>query len=272
MSNTTQRVLSAFVLIFIIFLFSLFDEVGIKVLLLISGVLLVDETVGRMLKTERLHFSYWVSQLSFIVGFLFFTFIDNDRSYYVHFINAAIGLNICLLIYLYRGGMESMKMVNFLKRYSFLIGLMFLMPYMSISSLFFRANWLEFILFLLVFNFSVDTGAWFFGRNFGRRKLWPSISPKKTQEGALGGSIFATIVASLISYFFFEQLSISLIICFLIMSVFAQLGDLIESKFKRQLGIKDSSNLIPGHGGIYDRIDSLIYVAPLFVFVVRYFY
>lgn len=272
MNNTTQRVLSAFVLVFIIYLFSLFGQIGIKLLLLFSGAILVDETVGKMLKTKRSHFGYWASQLSFISGFLFFTFVDRDRSYYIHFINAAIGLNICLLIYLYRGRMESLRMIKFLKRFSFLVGIMFLMPFMAMSFLFFKQQWLAFILFLLIFNFSVDTGAWFFGKHFGKRKLWPSISPKKTQEGALGGSIFATIVASLISYFFFEKLTISLIFFFFLMSIFSQLGDLIESKLKRQLKIKDSSNLIPGHGGIYDRIDSLIYVAPLFVFVVKYFY
>ena len=272
MSNTTQRVISAFVLIFVIYLFSLFGKEGIKILLLISGALLVDEAVGKMLKKKRSHFGYWFSQLSFIAGFVFFTFIDRDRSYYTHFINGAIALNICLLIYLYRGKMESLRMIRFLKRFSFFVGVAFLMPFMAMSSLFFKPQWLELILFLLIFNFSVDTGAWFFGRLFGKRKLWPSISPKKTQEGALGGSIFATIVACIISYSYFEKLSISLIFFFFMMSIFAQLGDLIESKLKRQLGIKDSSNLIPGHGGIYDRIDSLIYVAPLFVFVVRYFY
>lgn len=272
MNNTTQRIISAFVLIMVLCGFAYFGKVGVQILLLLSGVILIDEAIGKMLRHKRSHFGYWASQASFVGGFILFTFIDADRSYFTHFINAAIAIDILLLVYLYMGKMESMRTIRLLKRFSFIIGVLFLMPFMSIGFLLEKSMWLELTLFLLFFNFSVDTGAWFFGRIFGKRKLWPSISPKKTQEGALGGSLFATLVASLISYYVFEKLTISLILFFFMMSIFAQLGDLIESKFKRQLGIKDSSNLIPGHGGIYDRIDSLIYVAPLFVFVVKYFY
>lgn len=272
MNNTTQRVISAFAMIIVLCGFAYFGRMGIQILLLLSGILLIDEAIGIMLKHKRSHFGYWASQVSFVVGFIFFNFIDKDRSYFTHFINAAIAIDILLLVYLYMGRMESLRTIKLLKRFSFLIGLLFLMPFMCIGFLLSKHMWLEFTLFLLFFNFSVDTGAWFFGRIFGKRKLWPSISPKKTQEGAIGGSIFATVVASLISYYFFEKLTISLILLFFFMSVFSQLGDLIQSKFKRQLGIKDSSKLIPGHGGIYDRIDSLIYVAPLFVFMVKYFY
>ena len=125
---------------------------------------------------------------------------------------------------------------------------------------------------LLAFNFSVDTGAWFFGRRFGNKKLWPSISPKKTINGAIGGSTLSVIVAGSISYFALGRLSFGIILAFLLLSCIAQLGDLIESKLKRQAGIKDSSNLIPGHGGIYDRVDSLIFVAPFYVVVLKLFY
>ena len=149
MSNTTQRIISALVLIFVLVLFSLMGKIGIQIFLLLTGALLVDEAVGKMLKKKRTDFGYWWSQLSFIGGFIFFNFIDNDRSYYTHFINASIGVNICLLFYLYRGRMESLRMIRFLKRFAFIVGAVFLMPYMSMVYLLQKSDWMQFLVFLL---------------------------------------------------------------------------------------------------------------------------
>ena len=122
---------------------------------------------------------------------------------------------------------------------------------------------------IVVLNFSVDTGAWFFGKNFGKKKLWPSVSPKKTVEGFVGGVITSVVLSGVFWAITFNHVSFQLLMSFLIIACCAQLGDLIQSKMKRQFNIKDSSNLIPGHGGMYDRVDSLLFVAPLFLFVIR---
>ena len=272
MNNTQQRILSAIVMVLIILFFSLFKVLGMKLLLLLCGALLVDEAIVKMLKVSRREFSYVFSITTFFIGFIFFNFINIQSENFIGATYSAVVINIALLIYLYFEKMGSSTVIEGLKKMSFLIGLLFLFPFLSLSYLLTQPNWSILVIFLLVLNFSVDTGAWFFGRRFGKNKLWPSISPKKTREGAIGGAIFATIIGSLISSFYLERLSFLLVLCFVVISVMAQLGDLIESKFKRQLGVKDSSNLIPGHGGIYDRIDSLIYVAPLFVMVIKYFY
>ena len=126
------------------------------------------------------------------------------------------------------------------------------------------------LLFLpLVATWASDIGAYFVGRAVGRRKLIPSVSPGKTVEGAIGG-LLLTVVASWAYVTFvlrpFAQLSLTLagIVLFgVVISVAAQVGDLAESLFKREAGVKDSSHLIPGHGGVLDRVDSLLFVLPV---------
>lgn len=272
MSNTKLRVISAFVMMAILYAFSSFGSGGLLVFLLLVGFLLIDEFVINMLGGRRAHISYFSSQLSFLLSYLLFNFLDFQEIYFGQFINMGLLINVGLLAFLFKTKMESLAVVDIFKKLSFGVGLFFLFPILSISYLLHDKSWYSYLLFLLVFNFSIDTGAWFFGRNFGKNKLWPSISPKKTWEGAIGGSILSVIIASIISWQYFGKLTVLLVISFVGLSVLAQLGDLIESKFKRQLGIKDSSNLIPGHGGIYDRIDSLIFIAPFFVYVMKNFY
>lgn len=119
------------------------------------------------------------------------------------------------------------------------------------------------IFFLLCVIFAGDTGAYYFGKLFGRHKLYESISPKKTWEGAIGG-----LLCSIIAAFWFlrilliHQVDLGIITLVIVLSVTGQIGDLAESMLKRKSGIKDSSHLLPGHGGILDRIDSLLFAIP----------
>jgi phosphatidate cytidylyltransferase len=109
-----------------------------------------------------------------------------------------------------------------------------------------------------------DSAAYYVGRAMGRHKMAPRISPKKTWEGGIGGAVFA--VASMIGFklWLLDVLTIGDAIALgLVVGVLGQIGDLAESQFKRDSGIKDSSQLIPGHGGLFDRFDSLMFVAPL---------
>ena len=128
------------------------------------------------------------------------------------------------------------------------------------------------IICTLIFIWVNDSFAYLVGKNLGKRKLFESVSPKKTIEGFIGGWIFSLIAAILISKM--QPQSIlhlaDWIIIASILSIFGTIGDLVESKFKRQANVKDSGTIMPGHGGLLDRLDSLFFAAP-FVFLYLYF-
>ncbi len=129
-------------------------------------------------------------------------------------------------------------------------------------------NGLVYIFYAILVILATDTGAYFSGRLFGKRKLWPEISPKKTIEGAVGGIILSCIVALVFHFYFAVHDSIViLLIVTVLASIFAQVGDLVESAIKRHYAVKDSGKILPGHGGILDRFDSWLFVFPLLHFI-----
>lgn len=123
---------------------------------------------------------------------------------------------------------------------------------------------LVYVFFVLFTLWATDSGAYFIGRAIGKNKLWPDISPNKTVEGAVGG-IFSALIVALLFLFLtdIDKTLIELIVMSSIIAVFGQLGDLVQSAFKRHYGVKDSGNLLPGHGGILDRSDSWLFVFPI---------
>ena len=130
-------------------------------------------------------------------------------------------------------------------------------------------------MFPILLTWATDVGAYAFGRLRGSHKLMPSVSPGKTIEGAFGGLVLAVLIALLyVSYVLHPMAQLSLrplaIVVFAVcISAVAQVGDLAESLIKREAGIKDSSTLIPGHGGVLDRFDSLLFVLPVAVLLLR---
>ena len=130
---------------------------------------------------------------------------------------------------------------------------------------------------LLSFFFLVlmgsDVGAYYVGRALGKRKLAPSISPGKTWEGVAGGIVAALAMAALAHFWFFRELPLKYILPLaVIMTVVGILGDLAESALKRGAGAKDAANILPGHGGILDRLDSLLFNAPLIYYFARFYF
>jgi phosphatidate cytidylyltransferase len=125
------------------------------------------------------------------------------------------------------------------------------------------------IFFLLVVTAANDTGAFYSGKLFGRHKLYESVSPNKTWEGSIGGLVVALIASILfVKIFRLHPVDPAIISLIILLSVAGQVGDLAESMLKRNFSIKDSGELLPGHGGILDRIDSLLFAAPvLYIFL-----
>ena len=121
-------------------------------------------------------------------------------------------------------------------------------------------------MFLFIIVWSADIGAYFVGKSIGKNKLMPNVSPGKTFEGFLGGVACAGFLTAVSGYLigFTNSQMISALVVAAIISVVSVLGDLSESMLKREAGIKDSGSILPGHGGILDRIDSLTATAPIF--------
>ena len=126
------------------------------------------------------------------------------------------------------------------------------------------------LLFSLLIVWVADSGAYFVGRKYGKNKLAPSISPGKTIEGAAGALLLTTLFAFLFADYFSLPVEISLVYA-IIITLFSIFGDLFESYLKRAANLKDSGNIIPGHGGVLDRIDGICSSIPIIFSIIIFF-
>lgn len=156
------------------------------------------------------------------------------------------------------------KPVDSLSKYVYLIGYIIL-PFVLITKIPFVENSYNpnIILSIFILIWVNDTFAFLVGKTFGKHKLFEKVSPKKTIEGFVGGFIFSIVTGIILAQFLMLQSYIHWIFIAVLASVFGTLGDLVESKFKRIANVKDSGNIMPGHGGVLDRLDSIIFVAPI---------
>ncbi|MFX3845898.1 phosphatidate cytidylyltransferase [Streptococcus suis] len=132
-----------------------------------------------------------------------------------------------------------------------------------------RMDGLNKVFFALCLVWATDIGAYLIGRQIGRRKLLPKVSPNKTVEGFAGGILSAVVVAIIfliVDKSLLAGYSFGMMLLVVIFSIFSQFGDLVESAIKRHFGVKDSGKIIPGHGGILDRFDGMIFVFPIMHF------
>ncbi|RKS13810.1 phosphatidate cytidylyltransferase [Flavobacterium sp. 120] len=173
----------------------------------------------------------------------------------------------CILFLFY----DNIQKISTSSKYLYLLGYIIL-PFVFITKISFGINDYnpKIIIGLFILIWTNDTFAYIVGKSIGRTKLFEKISPKKTIEGFLGGIVFAILAGYLISKYYikanpeFSDRSILIWTSIaVIVGIAGTIGDLIESKFKRIAGVKDSGSIMPGHGGILDRLDSVIFVAPI---------
>ena len=193
-------------------------------------------------------------------------FMPNWMVYFLAFSSLWWAFN-CYLIIVFPKYSSVFKQGNLIQLFT---GVMIFIPMLvSLAAIHRIDNMALLLLFLLVW--SSDVGGYFFGKKLGKYKLSPMVSPGKTIEGALGGALLSIFVVNIFVYFLFEPSAIDQYFYFSILSIIVScasiLGDLLESALKRLSNKKDSGRLLPGHGGIFDRTDSLTAAAPFFFIV-----
>ena len=197
-----------------------------------------------------------------------FNFAINTKQLDLILLVIALVVSIKCILFLF---FDKFQTINISSKYLYLLWYIIL-PFIFITKISFGINDYnpKIIIGLFILVWTNDTFAFIVGKSIGKNKLYEKISPKKTIEGFIGGIIFAIIAGYLISKYYikaspqFSEKSIMIWVSIaLIVGVFGTIGDLTESKFKRIAGVKDSGNIMPGHGGILDRLDSVIFVAPI---------
>jgi phosphatidate cytidylyltransferase len=266
MSNTTVRIISGLVLAIIVGTCMYYGQAPSLIFIGAIGVLLIDEIITNFYVQSRFSLRYVVAQAIYVGGFYFFNFYQVSPSSFSFWISAGIVLNLLLMIYLFVIYKKSLTLLRIFRMTSWAAGLFALIPLLSLSYIIHLPQWRMLLIGIMVLNFMVDTAAYFTGKKFGRHKLWEAVSPKKTVEGAIGGVIFSVLATSIFWHYLVGDVTLFSLGFFTLIACSAQIGDLFQSKLKRQFEIKDSSALIPGHGGVYDRVDSLLFVAPFYAF------
>ena len=185
-------------------------------------------------------------------------------------INIDLLLIIMLLIYLGMLVFYNKNKFNY-KESFLLIGIVTFIGLTFSNFITIRNSSLYIFIYLLLISILSDTFAYLIGRKFGKRKLAPAISPNKTIEGLIGGVIMGTLLSSIYYILVIKNISIPFcVIITLFLSLIGEFGDLIKSTIKRYEDIKDFSNLIPGHGGIIDRLDSIMFITLIYTVILNF--
>ncbi len=242
----------------------------VYVLLLLSAVFLSSDAYDFLFMVFGLACLYEYKQLVHLKGYYIFLaylalwwvfiYLTRDPALIILLLFLTISVNIGLIRYLFKPGFRDFSPLQ-----KYLIGLFYLgggcifltmIPYQDD----FFAKYLIMGIFIMIWM--NDSFAYLVGKTLGRHKLYPEVSPKKTIEGSLGGLVFTLIAAFVLGRFAPVLNTGQWLILALVVVVAGGFGDLIESKLKRAAGVKDSGAILPGHGGMLDRLDSLVFAAP----------
>ena len=273
-----DRIISALILL-LIFLASYLSKnptFFLSLILIASGILFYE--LAKLLKLKSLAlYVYWVLSITPIIFFYFLIGLDiftlNESTPYLKsfLINFPILMSLISLVFWFSlAPIDIMyKSISSNVKFKIFYGYFLVSPMVIVSAIIFTQN-KALLLLPFIMIWASDIGAYFIGKKFGKNKLAKNISPGKTIEGALGGFVCNAICASILVYFF----AISFYIMFffaIIVTALSIFGDIYQSFLKRRANVKDSGSFIPGHGGLFDRLDSFCPTLPIFFLVCNYF-
>ena len=241
----------------------LLDKLAFSVVILIIGSLTV-------LEFQKLIGHFSVLPVVILAMILYFDYAQLFRMPSIEIlVSVVILVNFALIRFLFQN-----RTLELRQELKLLLSLFYIIApcYLLVTTAQINSELSELItLAILVLIWVNDSVAYLIGKTFGKRKLFKSISPKKTLEGSLGGLLLTLVVAYIAHSFQSSYGLVETLLIALSVSIFATIGDLIQSKFKRLANVKDSGKIIPGHGGMYDRLDSTLYSIP-FVYLLLFIF
>ena len=265
MGKLMQRALSGIVFVSVLIFSILYSKISFISLFFILMLICIFE-FKRMIKLKSI-FPYLIGTLAFVFGNILNVEDVPSKQIFQY-----AGVALFLVIFITFASILFAKKEEVISHLGkiFLTVIYIVIPFTLIVQIPFLNSTFNYvnstILGVFILIWTSDTFAFIIGKNFGKHKLLERISPNKTIEGFFGGLVFTFIVSFILANQFTTLSLVQWLVIAGIVSVFGVLGDLIESMFKRQAGVKDSSNFIPGHGGFLDRFDSVIFAAP-FIFI-----
>jgi phosphatidate cytidylyltransferase len=269
LGNTATRIIVSLIAIPLIIAACLFG--GIPFLIFVIGIAIISFwEFSKLAKNKKAHVNLVLGGLTviLIVANVYFKFVD-------FFILIIISSTLLLLVELFRNKESAIINVGSTFLGIFYLGLfsstiLLIREYFAHSEMLYSEGG-YLIISIMVSIWVCDSAAFFLGSAFGKHKLFPRVSPNKSWEGAIAGFVFAIIAMIVAKATVIDLLTLTdAIVIGVIVGVIGQMGDLVESLVKRDAGVKDSSAIIPGHGGIFDRFDSLLLAAPV-VYIYLYF-
>ncbi|UYW01833.1 phosphatidate cytidylyltransferase [Flavobacterium agricola] len=267
MSENITRSISGIIFIVLLVFCTLYSETSFILLFSIFALLAVYEF------TKLVNISLIASFILVIACILLgVVFEKPDPTNNLMLCIATLFISVSLLINLFRKNATQLFYNDNLGKFFQLLGYV-IFPFVIIMKLpyMFSSFTPQIVIGIFILIWTNDTFAYIFGKYLGKHKLFERVSPKKTIEGFIGGLVGCLAVACLLSLYF-QFLSLGLwLLTGLVMSIMGTLGDLVESRYKRLAGVKDSGKIMPGHGGILDRFDSVIFATPFLYFILFFF-
>ncbi|MDB9786597.1 phosphatidate cytidylyltransferase [Bacteriovoracaceae bacterium] len=270
MSNTQKRILSALFILTLVFSLVAYGEWGFFLLVALVSILGLDEVCINLFNQKRFSSLYIIAQLM-ILSLVFCNMLLGKEFNLLFVLLSGFLVIFPAMAFLFFADISKLQNKARTAIWNIVAAVVFL-PIISIIYLLKFQNWEYLLLILIAVTALMDSGAWLVGTMIGKNKLCPTISPNKTIEGFIGGIVISSLGSTALwCYFLNNDGWILAVIVFGLLAIISQCGDLFQSKLKRMVNIKDSSSLIPGHGGVYDRLDSLVFATPIFVIFVHFF-